>query len=226
MNTTYRKELKYIVPAECFMKLKGRLSAYMKPDENMVNGYYLVRSLYFDTPNDFDLYSSIFGFMDKSKIRLRIYPPDMDNIKLELKQKFGYDGMKEIINISREDANAFLKRKYKFLMNTNDESAARIYAHLSSKAYSPKTIIQYKRAAYKHPVSKIRITFDYDIRISENYNAFFKEHFSGTPAIEPSEGILEIKYNGILLSSIKDILKDIDNLNVASSKYVESRLLL
>ncbi len=134
--------------------------------------------------------------------------------------------MKEFVNISREDAAALFKSKYKFLLKSKDESAAKIYAHLCSKVYSPKTIIQYKRTAYKHPVSKARITFDFDVRISENYNSFFNKHFSGIPAIDPTEGILEVKYNDILLGSIKEILKDIDNLNVASSKYVESRLLL
>jgi len=208
------------------MKLKGRLSAYMKPDENMIDGHYLVRSLYFDTPNDFDLYSSIFGFMDKSKIRLRIYPPKMDDIKLELKEKHGYDGMKTIVNISKKEAAALIKSRYKFLLNNPDESAAKLFEHLSTNAYAPRTVIEYKRTAYKHPVSSARVTFDYDVRISQNHTSFFKAHFSGMPAIERSEGILEIKYNDILLGSIKDILKDIDNLNIASSKYIESRLLL
>lgn len=226
MDTAYRKEFKYIIPVTCFMKLKNRLSAYMKPDENMIDGYYLVRSLYFDTPNNYDLYSSIFGFMNKSKIRLRIYPPNMDDIKLELKQKYGYDGMKTIINLPRNEADALIRSRYKFLLNHQDKSAIKLFEHLSTDAYAPKTIIQYKRTAYKHPVSRARITFDYDVRISQNYNTFFKKHFSGTPAIEQTEGILEIKYNDILLGSIKDILKDIDNLNMASSKYVESRLQL
>lgn len=208
------------------MKLKGRLSAYMKPDENMVNGHYTVRSLYFDTPNNYDLYSSIFGFMDKSKIRLRIYSDNINDIKLELKEKHGYDGMKTIVNITKDEAQQLIKSRYKFLLRKQDESAIKLYEHLSSNIYAPKTIVEYKRTAYKHPVSSARVTFDYDMRVSQNYTAFFKEHFTGMPAIEQTEGILEIKYNDILLTSIKDILKDIDNLNTASSKYIESRLLL
>lgn len=226
MDTAYRKEYKYIIPIICFMKLRGRLSVYMKPDENMSDGYYKVRSLYFDTTNDYDLYSSVFGFMEKSKIRLRIYPNKMDDVRLELKQKNGYDGMKTIVNITRDEADLLIKSRYKFLLNKNDESALKLYNHLSSNAYAPRTIVEYKRTAYKHPVSDARITFDYNVRISQNYNTFFDTHFSGMPAIEHTEGILEVKYNDILLRPIKDILKEIDDLNIASSKYVESRLLL
>jgi len=46
-----RHEIKYYVPYADYLGMRGRISAFMQPDEHMpdANGYH-VRSLYFDDP--------------------------------------------------------------------------------------------------------------------------------------------------------------------------------
>ena len=117
-----------------------------------------------------------------------------------------------------------LKWKYSFLLERKDPDSLKIYSQLR-KGYAPRVISEYKRTAFVHPVSNIRITYDYDVRASEAYFNFFKVRLPAVPAADDNMGILEVKYDNVLLGSIKDILKNIDNLTEASSKYVNSRLL-
>ncbi|MGN0414737.1 MAG: VTC domain-containing protein [Agathobacter sp.] len=50
-------------------------------------GSYMVRSLYFDTPEDRDYFQKINEQNVRRKIRLRIYSPTDQRAKLEMKQK-------------------------------------------------------------------------------------------------------------------------------------------
>ncbi len=226
MNTIYRKELKYIIPVDKFRQLREKISVYLKQDKNMCCGYYKVRSLYFDTMSNDDLCDSVFGHFEKSKIRIRVYPPDLDRVILELKEKKGFDGVKTQVEITKKQAEELMKSKYAFLLEKNDESALKIFSKLSSNGYFPKSIVEYKRAAYLLPAGDTRITFDYHIGVSETVSNFFKKNIFATPAMGYSTGVLEVKYNSVLLGAVKDILKDIDDLTEANSKYVQSRLLL
>ena len=47
-----------------------------------------------------DLCDSVFGHFEKSKIRIRVYPPDLDRVILELKEKKGFDGVKTQVEIT------------------------------------------------------------------------------------------------------------------------------
>ena len=226
MNTLYRKELKYIIPVSEFRSLKGKISAYLKPDENMKNGFYRVRSLYFDTLGDDDLMDSVYGHMEKSKLRIRVYPPQFGKITLELKEKSGYDGAKTQVAITRAESYELMKSRYNFLLENGSESALKIYKKLSGSAYVPTSVVQYDRAAYYLSAGDTRITFDCNMGFCRSSSAFFKNNMLLCPAPQKGLGVLEVKYNSVLLGAVKDILRDIDNLTEASSKYVESRLLL
>ena len=221
----YRKEHKYIISKREFERIKGKIELLMKPDENGKNGEYCVRSLYFDTVNDYDLQASLSGVMHKSKVRLRIYPPKMDEIKLELKQKAGYDGLKTSVSITRQQAEDMMKSRYRFLLESGGDDARRIYLHLASKHYVPKLAVEYRRNVYKHPVSNTRITFDYDARSTMAYKTFFDENFVGSRIHDKSLGVLEVKYDNFLLSTIKQTLEGVDELRSANSKYALGRLI-
>ncbi len=225
MGKQYRKELKYVITNSDFLKIKGMLNAYTQPDENQSNGFYYVRTLYFDTCNDDDLRSSVYGTMDKTKLRLRMYPPKSDEVKLEMKIKSGFDGHKTSVSISKDEAMMMMKSRYAFLLEKADDNSLNIYRHLFRYSYMPRVITEYKRCAFVHPVSNIRITYDYDIRASEAYITFLKNRVPAIPLFKNDQGVLEIKYDNILLSSIKDLMKYIDKSTEANSKYANSRLL-
>jgi len=225
MENSGRKELKYVITTSDYARLKSKLAAYLRADKHMRSGFYEVRSLYFDTFDDVDLFDSIFGNNEKSKIRLRIYPPEMAFINLELKEKSGSDGFKASVDMTREEAGSLLKSRYSFLLKKQSPEAIRIYTRLASGGYFPKSIVEYKRSAFYLPVSDTRITFDYDVGVSPIPSLFFNKKILTTAVSERNIGVLEIKYNDFLLGALKDVLKNIDNLNEANSKYMQSRLL-
>ncbi|MEX1376012.1 MAG: polyphosphate polymerase domain-containing protein [Eubacteriales bacterium] len=221
----YRKEQKFIISKREFDRIKVQLDLLMKPDENAKDGEYLVRSLYFDTVNDHDLLTSLSGVMHKSKLRLRVYPPKMDEIKLELKEKVGYDGLKTSVSISREQAEELMKSQYSFLLKYESEAAKKIYLHLASRPFFPKVVVEYKRIVLKHPVSNTRVTYDYDAMATRAYKTFFDEDVLGSRVHDKAIGVLEVKYDNFLLSTIKQTLEGVDELRTANSKYANARLI-
>jgi hypothetical protein len=83
MLDKYRREIKYVISVTDFYRLRSYLESYLKPDEYSGETGYTVRSLYFDSYNDRDLFDVLDGLMEKRKIRLRIYSGDSSSAKLE-----------------------------------------------------------------------------------------------------------------------------------------------
>ncbi len=70
-------------------------------------------------------------------------------------------------------------------------------------AYRPKTVVEYDRFAFIAPENSIRITFDSGIRANEvNFNIFDRNLVLNS-VMSPFAVVLEVKYNGFLLSYIK-----------------------
>ncbi len=96
MLEVLRKEIKYIVPIEYFIKIENRLKGLMTYDKNGEYGKYYVRSQYFDSIDNRDYFDNLNGAFEKQKIRLRIYSPSAENAKLEYKCKSNTDGKKNV----------------------------------------------------------------------------------------------------------------------------------
>lgn len=80
---------KYSISLETGRQLTVRLSRVFHRDRYGGRNGYLVRSLYFDSIYDDDYFDKINGLEYRKKIRLRIYDPDQDWAKLEVKEKRG-----------------------------------------------------------------------------------------------------------------------------------------
>lgn len=225
MITVYRKEIKYVIALEAYLRLQEQMEALMKRDRYGVRGTYRVRSQYYDSITDQDLQDNLAGVMEKRKIRLRIYSMEDRSVKLEYKCKSGSDGVKHSLTITREEAQLMENHQYGFLLHHSEELAARLYVKMNQNVYRPKTIIDYDRTAYTYPVSDVRITFDTNLRGSVNPYGLFKEAPFTVPLMDAGCGVLEVKYNDFLPSPIKGIVEQIDGLAEASSKYSKSRLL-
>lgn len=224
MLTVYRKEIKYVIPLESYLRLQRQLEAVMKRDRYGDRGTYRVRSQYYDSITDQDLQDNLSGVMEKRKIRLRIYSVKDSRVKLEYKCKSGSDGVKYSLTITREEAQMMERHQYGFLLNHSEELAARLYVKMNQNVYRPKTIIDYDRTAYTYPVSDVRITFDSNLKGSANPYGLFDEAPFMIPLMNADFGVLEVKYNDFLPSPLKGIAEQIDGLAEASSKYSKSRL--
>lgn len=203
--------------------LKSRLSAILSGDP--VNGYkpYLVRSLYFDTIYNDDFFEKLAGVEKRQKIRLRVYDPNAKTAKLEIKEKQGATQLKRSLVLTREEAIRLQNCEYEVLKGKEDELAQELYFLMTTKLYRPVCIVEYDRVAFANPTNDIRITFDSDIRSNEGNFSVFDSNLQCYPVFSAKNTVLEVKYNGFLLSYIKDAIGSLDCRETAVSKYCLAR---
>lgn len=223
MNEVYRQEKKYFMNQITMQKLSQRLDPIMLQDKHNGSQGYSIRSLYFDTPDERDYYEKIEGVAIRRKIRLRIYDPASSFAMLELKQKEGNYQKKRSIRISRADAVSLTSGSYSCLLSYPDPFASECYGLMSRLCYRPKTVVEYRRKAYIAKENNIRITLDHNIRATETRFDLFDEHLNMCPVLDAYNGILEIKYNGFLLSYIKSLVNTADMSELSVSKYCLAR---
>ena len=223
MNEVLRQEKKYLMNAVESERLRGILEKVMIVDAHNGTEGYKIRSLYFDTLNNDDYYDKIEGIELRRKIRLRIYDPEASFAMLELKQKEGPYQRKRSLRLCREDAEALVAGRYSVLFRYEEPFAAECYGLLHRRCYIPKTIVEYRRKAYIARENKIRITLDTAILATESCMDLFSPKLNMYPVIDAFNGVLEVKFNGFLLSYIKDLLQMADRSELSVSKYCLAR---
>lgn len=222
MISVFRRELKYVMSYADSIRLQNELEALLSLDRHSEKGYYKVRSLYFDSWNDKDFLQKYDGVDRRRKIRLRIYDTEQENAKFEIKEKEGAYQRKDSLLVSREDACRYMTGEYATLLNYSGETASRLYSLLMLGAYQPASIIEYERRAYVYGEFNTRITFDRNVKASEFYLDLYETDIPYIPVCTDCV-ILEVKYNGELLQSIKSILGKYCLTNVSMSKYSMGR---
>ena len=224
IQNIYRKEMKYVIKLTDFYKLQQILIPYVNPDTNSNNHSYWVRSLYFDTLNDKDLYDVLNGQLNKSKIRLRLYNLNDPYLKLELKQKHNSNGIKKNLLISKAEAKKMINGDYDFLLNKPNQLANKLYYMLKLLTYRAKIIVSYNRFAYTYKTNNTRITFDFNIGSSLTTKNFLNKQLSIKPVLSSNLGILEVKFNNFLMPNLQTILQTLNSLPQSYSKYANARL--
>ena len=199
---TFRHEQKYVISYDEMLRLRAKFNDILTIDRDY-NGY-MIRSLYFDSIDDEDYYDKLNGEMNRKKIRLRIYDPNGELVKLELKAKYDYHQLKESLIINKEDL------------------AKRIYIILMEGYYKPKVIIEYNRIAYMGKTTT-RITFDYEIKTSNNIESFFEKDINYIETIDKKDIVLEVKFDRLLEPYISTILDKYISRSQSVSKYMMGR---
>ena len=223
MNEVYRQEKKYLMTLVEMDRLQERLEPIMRPDAHNSAQGYSIRSLYFDSLDDRDYQEKIDGVEVRRKIRLRIYDPEADFAMLEMKQKQGSYQKKRSLRIGRGDAIELAAGRYDSLLRYADPFAAECYGLMHMKCYRPKTVVEYRRKAYIARENKIRITFDHEIRANEACLDLFSSQLTMYPVLDPFNVVLEVKYNGFLLSYIKSLISAANRSELSVSKYCLAR---
>jgi len=215
---TFRHEYKFVIPYEEMLVLRSKLDDLLKIDQG---GSYKVRSLYFDSYDERDYYDKLNGEMIRKKIRLRIYDIDTDKVKLEVKGKYDYHQLKESLIINRNDALKIIDGDYSVLLSYNNDLAKRIYLYLN-EGYKPKVIIEYDRIAYI-TTTTTRITFDFNIKKSNDYEKFFTNDINYLDVVDSKDVVLEIKFDRFLEPYIAKILNGYNGRYQSVSKYMMGR---
>ena len=94
---------------------------------------------------------------------------------------------------------------------------------MSTGCYRPKAIVESDRVAYQSDSSSIRITLDYNIRITESCLDLFKEDLIMHNGIPQDKVILEIKYLDFIPTYIVDLCSRLDGKESNINKYCLSR---
>ncbi|MGM0379023.1 MAG: polyphosphate polymerase domain-containing protein [Bacillota bacterium] len=221
MKKNLRYEIKYIISLEKFIKLQKVIKRIFIPDPN--NEVYIVRSLYFDSYTNKDLYDTLSGVSKKGKLRLRMYNYNKSTIQLEYKQKIKSLVSKKKIKLNTKETEKLINNNYNFLLNKTKTSKL-IYFKLITEGYTPKILIDYKRYAYVYPSNNTRITFDLNTKSSLIYQNFLNKKINLNSTSLQNKCVLEVKFKDELLTFITNILSNIDKQSISNSKYRDSRM--
>lgn len=223
MNEVLRQEKKYLMNLPDSLSLSQRLGNIMIQDEHNGELGYPVRSLYFDTLADDDFNDKVDGLELRQKIRLRCYSPSADFAMLEMKQKSGAYQKKRSLRLKKEDAERMTQGDYSPLLTYDDPFAKECYAFMNYQCYRPKAIVEYCRRAFVTKENRIRITLDSKIVATEACFDIFSDKLCQYPVFDPFNVVLEVKYNGFLLSYIKELVSTADRSEFSVSKYCLAR---
>ena len=171
IKTFMRYELKYILNSEQHEAVKKQIAPYVEADAYCKDGKtYDLFNIYYDTDDYAIIRHSISKPPFKEKLRLRSYyenPKPDDNVFIELKKKADGCVNKRRVTMSHADAIRFLETGH-YEKNgdyMHDMVAHEIEHFMKEYRVSPKAFIAYRREAlFLKTDSKIRITFDKDIR--------------------------------------------------------------
>lgn len=218
--TEYRHEYKYQIDAMQKEVLKLRAQGVLERDSHAgEKGEYLIRSLYFDSPEDACFYENEDGVDPREKYRIRIYNWDSARISLECKAKTRGMTKKTACLITKDQCARFMEG----LIPEADESVSqgqnRLFYRMRERNLRPVVIVQYVRAPYVCLAGNVRVTFDDAISSSNEIDGFLREDIPLRSVLPVGESILEVKWDELLPSYIREQL-ELDSLRwTAFSKY-------
>lgn len=218
----FRHEWKHEISYLDMLSLRQRLRAVARPDAHAVDGRYLIRSLYFDTPSDKVLCEKLSGVSRREKFRIRYYNGDTSIVHLEKKSKVGGLGNKQSATLSVSEANAIIHGDLDWMLDSGRPLIQELYSKMRNQLLRPKTIVDYTREPFVYPAGNVRITLDYDIRTGLCCTDFLN------PCVTISAGdapiILEVKWDAFLPSIIRDAVQLEGRRSSAFSKYAQCRI--
>lgn len=216
----YRHEYKYVCNSMQSIVLKTRASGIMKRDIHAgANGYYRIRSLYFDDMEDTCYYENESGVGERDKYRIRIYNGDISRISLEKKSKNRGMTLKTACRINEEICRKLMKGEKDIIDSNMTYVQKKLLLEMQLKNMSPKVIVEYVRYPFVNQNGNVRVTFDEAISSSNDIGCFLEKEIILRPILEKGQGILEVKWDEFLPDYIKKIM-ELDSLRWNSfSKY-------
>ena len=219
-----RYEHKYMLNREQFEKVIKILDEHMVMDSHNENHTpYTIANIYFDTPDDYLIRTSLSKPEYKEKLRLRAYGlPDSDSkVFLEIKKKFNGIVNKRRTKLKLAEAYSFVVTgkapEPKDYMNT--QVLHELEYFLKIYDLSPKLYLAYDRIAYFEKDNKdLRISFDMNIR-SRRYDLALEKGDYGEKLLPDGVYLMEIKTSLAKPLWLTHMLADLDIRRTRFSKY-------
>ena len=224
----YRSEWKYMLRNQELALLQSRISQIMDLDPHTPpNGRYLIHSLYFDDYKDTSVYTTDSGLSDRFKWRIRYYGDDLTYIVLEKKEKQESRCHKKSCRITIDEYTRIFSGDIVDLVWETDKSLIReLVGDMMTKNYKPKVIIDYERIAYVEEITNVRITFDMKISASYELENFLDGDYQKFYVLPSGTNVLEVKFDEILPSYIKNIVESYSYNQSSFSKYYYGRKII
>jgi SPX domain protein involved in polyphosphate accumulation len=220
-----RFEYKFLISNAESVEIARKMAAVFERDGHGEN--YAIRSLYFDDYNYSAYYDKLDGVPVREKFRLRFYNGDDSFVSLECKEKHGNKVRKMAFTVTRSAAESFIAGDFspakEIARETGNDTADRFYARAVTKGFRPAAVTDYKREAFVHPSSRMRITFDRELSTLTDFDIF-----DSRPSISVLTGgvIMEVKYDDVLPILARELIPPFTGQAKALSKYCFCRKIM
>ena len=219
-----RYEHKYMLDRKTFEKVIKIMDEHMIMDShNEGHKPYTIANIYFDTPDDYLIRTSLSKPEYKEKLRLRAYGvPDRESkVFLEIKKKFHGIVNKRRTKLKLDEAYSFVASG--IAPNPQEYMNAQVLHELEYflKIYdlSPKLYLAYDRIAYFEKDNRdLRISFDMNIR-SRRYDLALEKGDYGELLLPEGIYLMEIKTSLAKPLWLTHMLADFEIKRIRFSKY-------
>ena len=190
-------------------------------------GRYLIHSLYFDDYKDTSIYTTDSGLSDRFKWRIRDYGDDLSYIILEKKEKKEGRCHKKSCKITIDEYNKIISEDASSLIfETEKKLIKELTIDILINNYRPKIIIDYERMAYVEEITNVRVTFDMKISASYELENFLDGDYQSFYVLPSGVNVLEVKFDSILPSYIRNIIESYNFKQGSFSKYYYGRKII
>lgn len=226
ISTFQRREIKFMLSQEQFQALMPIVHRHMNADQYCLDGKeYGIYNIYYDTPDNFLIRTSIEKPYYKEKLRLRSYysPASQDaSVFLEVKKKVGGIVTKRRVAMTLQEAEAYIQTRVKpYYDRFIDQQVIRemdVFLNCYD-SIAPRQYISYQRAAFfGKDDPDFRLTFDRDITARRHDLTLAKESY-GSKLILPEQRLMEIKVPGALPLWMSQALSELEIRRISFSKY-------
>lgn len=219
-----RYEYKYQINRKQFLQVSDVLDEHMRLDAyNVERQPYTIANIYFDTPDDHLVRTSLNKPEYKEKLRLRAYGVPVPDAKvfLEIKKKFKGMVNKRRTTLRLEEAYRFVSsgRVPERMAYMNPQVMQEIAYFLQLYDLSPKLYLAYDRIAYfENGNNDLRISFDQNIR-SRRYDLKLEMGDYGMPLLPEDTVLMEIKTSRAMPIWLANMLSELEIRRISFSKY-------
>ena len=219
-----RYEHKYILDRETFEEVVKILNENMEMDSyNKNHKPYIISNIYFDTPDDYLIRTSLESPVYKEKLRLRAYgAADADSmVFLEIKKKFNGIVNKRRTKLKLDEAYDFISTGKAPVAKEymNHQVLRELEYFLKIYNLHPKLYLAYDRIAFFEKDNKdLRISFDMNIR-SRRYDLALEKGDYGERLLPEDVYVMEIKTSLAKPLWLSHMLADLDIKRNKFSKY-------
>ena len=151
----------------------------------------------------------------------------MNYIVLEKKEKIEGRCYKKSCKITVDEYNKIVSGGLTDLIFETDKNLIKeLVVDMLIHGYSPKVIIDYERIAYVEEITNIRITFDMKISAAYELENFLGGNYQSFYVLPSGLNVLEVKFDDILPSHIRNIVESYSFKQGSFSKYYYGRKIL